>query len=157
MGCKESNQTNKAAHACIKKALPVLVDPVHKVWDFSHVHAAEPRLTLHFLHTHAYKNTSSVRNNIYACALNTTISWTDRTLHVYLIWELIFDHQKQTPFFKLAALCIIRDVYLQGLASYLFHQYYCLRVNRVYAEINTFLPPFSKRLFIAMIHRKVRC
>ena len=48
-----------------------------------------------------------------------------------------------------------RDVYLQGLASYLFHQYYCLRVNRVYAEINTFLPPFSKRLFIAMIHRKV--
>ena len=23
-----------------------------------------------------------------------------------------------------------RDVYLQGLASYLFHQYYCLRVNR---------------------------
>ena len=51
----------------------------------------------------------------------------------------------------------IRDVYLQGLASYLFHQYYCLRVNRVYAEINTFLPPFSKRLFIAMIHRKVSC
>ena len=48
-----------------------------------------------------------------------------------------------------------RDVYLKGLASYLFHQYYCLRVNRVYAEINTFLPPFSKRLFIAMIHRKV--
>ena len=50
---------------------------------------------------------------------------------------------------------INRDVYLQGLASYLFHQYYCLRVYRVYAEINTFLPPFSKRLFIAMIHRKV--
>ena len=48
-----------------------------------------------------------------------------------------------------------RDVYLKGLASYLFYQYYCLRVNRVYAEINTFLPPFSKRLFIATIHRKV--
>ena len=50
---------------------------------------------------------------------------------------------------------LITDVYLKGLASYLFYQYYCLRVNRVYAEINTFLPPFSKRLFIAMIHRKV--
>ena len=96
MGRKESNQTNKAAYACIKKTLPVLVDPVHKVWDFSHVHAAEPRLTLHFLHTHAYKNTRSLRNNIYACALNTTISWTDRTLHVYLILELIFDHHFQT-------------------------------------------------------------
>ena len=48
-----------------------------------------------------------------------------------------------------------RDVYLKGLASYLFYQYYCLRVNRVYAKINTFLPPFPKRLFIAMIHRKV--
>ena len=48
-----------------------------------------------------------------------------------------------------------RDVYLKGLASYLFYQYYCLRVNRVYAEISTFLPPFSKRLFIAMIYRKV--
>ena len=44
---------------------------------------------------------------------------------------------------------------LHGLASYLFYQYHCLRVNRVYAEINTFLPPYSKRLFIAMIHRKV--
>ena len=44
---------------------------------------------------------------------------------------------------------------LPGLASYLFYQYHCLRVNRVYAEINTFLPPYSKRLFIAMIHRKV--
>ena len=44
---------------------------------------------------------------------------------------------------------------MKGLASYLFYQYYCLRVNRVYAEINTFLPPFSKRLFIAMIHGKV--
>ena len=42
---------------------------------------------------------------------------------------------------------------LKGLASYQFYQYYCL--NRVYAEIDTFLPPFSKRLFIAMIHRKV--
>ena len=30
------------------------------------------------------------------------------------------------------------DVYLKGLASYLFYLYYCLRVNRVYAEI--FLP-----------------
>ena len=47
------------------------------------------------------------------------------------------------------------DVYLKGLASYLFYQYYCLHVNRVYTEINTFLPPFSKRLFIAMNHRKV--
>ena len=56
---------------------------------------------------------------------------------------------------KAGVLRRFRDVYLQGLASYLFHQYYCLRVNRVYAEINTFLPPFSKRLFIAMIHRKV--
>ena len=45
-----------------------------------------------------------------------------------------------------------RDVYLKGLASYLFYQYYCLRVNRVYAEISTFLPPFSKRLFIAYIY-----
>ena len=44
---------------------------------------------------------------------------------------------------------------LPGLASYLFYQYHCLRVNWVYAEINTFLPPYSKRLFIAMIHRKV--
>ena len=44
---------------------------------------------------------------------------------------------------------------LPGFASYLFYQYHCLRVNRVYARINTFLPPYSKRLFIAMIHRKV--
>ena len=44
---------------------------------------------------------------------------------------------------------------LPGLASYLFYQYHCLHVNRVYAVINTFLPPYSKRLFIAMIHRKV--
>ena len=44
---------------------------------------------------------------------------------------------------------------LPGLASYLFYQYHCLRVNWVYAEIHTFLPPYSKRLFIAMIHRKV--
>ena len=44
---------------------------------------------------------------------------------------------------------------LPGFASYLFYQYHCLRVNRVYAGINTFLPPYSKRLFIAMIHRKV--
>ena len=48
-----------------------------------------------------------------------------------------------------------RTYILKGLVSYLFYQYYCLRVNRVYAEINTFLPPFSKRLFIAIIHRKV--
>ena len=44
---------------------------------------------------------------------------------------------------------------LKGLGSYLFYQYHCLLVNQVYAEINTFLQPFSKRLFIAMIHRKV--
>ena len=44
---------------------------------------------------------------------------------------------------------------LPGLASNLFYQYHCLRVNRVYAEINTFLPPYSKRLFIAMIHKNV--
>ena len=63
-------------------------------------------------------------------------------------------HMPPWPRFRLLVVKL-RDVYLQGLASYLFHQYYCLRVNRVYAEINTFLPPFSKRLFIAMIHRKV--
>ena len=34
---------------------------------------------------------------------------------------------------------------LKGLGSYLFNQYHCLHVNRVYAEINTFLPPFSKK------------
>ena len=31
---------------------------------------------------------------------------------------------------------------LPGFASYLFYQYHCLRVNRVYAGINTFLPPY---------------
>ena len=66
----------------------------------------------------------------------------------------ILGHDKAS-FRKIRFIRVGRDVYLQGLASYLFHQYYCLRVNRVYAEINTFLPPFSKRLFIAMIHRKV--
>ena len=42
-----------------------------------------------------------------------------------------------------------------GPSGPLVYQCHCLRVNQVYAEIHTFLPPYSKRLFIAMIHRKV--
>ena len=48
-----------------------------------------------------------------------------------------------------------RDVYIEGTGFLSIYQYYCLRVNRVKDEINTFLPPFLKRLLIAMIHRKV--
>ena len=33
---------------------------------------------------------------------------------------------------------------LPGLASYLFYQYHCLRMNRVHAEINTFLRHVQK-------------
>ena len=57
--------------------------------------------------------------------------------------------------FVLSCVCYVHGCILEGIGFLLFDQYYCLRVNRVYAEINTFLPPFSKRLFIAMIHRKV--
>ena len=40
---------------------------------------------------------------------------------------------------------------MNGLVTDLFYQYYCLRVNRVYTEINNFPAPFSKRLFKAIV------
>ena len=73
-------------------------------------------------------------------------------MHKYLADSVSSSNIKRLPFFLSIFSWIIE---LPGFASYLFYEYHCLRVNRVYAKINTFLPPYSKRLFIVMIHRKV--